>query len=247
MPEAVAARPLAWEADALSGPRHQGKGVERAIVRLRVKAPALIYNDASLEGNTFTLPEVQTLLDGGLTVGHRVEEADQILDLSEATNRLIAEARRGPAAITRTLSDGYNAILARHEAIEAGRLRGTGAAAGGGYVHAMGVVFAAPAPGPGGETLARLFDEGVERVSAIGDVAARACVWAAYATYHQFYFDGNKRTSRYVMNTVLVSHGYDSIVVPATRRTDYNEALRDLFLTADATGYARFLLSCWSD
>ena len=37
---------------------------ERAASRFRARKTNLIFNDARLEGSTFTEPEVQTLLDG---------------------------------------------------------------------------------------------------------------------------------------------------------------------------------------
>lgn len=46
----------------------QPSGRDRARARLRAALPELIWNDAALEGNNFTLPEVRTLLDG-VTVG----------------------------------------------------------------------------------------------------------------------------------------------------------------------------------
>ena len=57
--------------------------VERARHRFRAQFPSLIWNAAALEGNTFTLPEVKTLLDGVTVGGRTTEEDDQILALSE--------------------------------------------------------------------------------------------------------------------------------------------------------------------
>src|SRR5699024_4542375 len=43
---------------------------DRARLRFRAALPELIWNTAPLEGSTFTLPEVRTLLEG-VTVGGR--------------------------------------------------------------------------------------------------------------------------------------------------------------------------------
>ena len=42
--------------------------VDRARARFRAQLPELVWNAAALEGNTYTLPEVRTLLEG-VTVG----------------------------------------------------------------------------------------------------------------------------------------------------------------------------------
>ncbi len=70
---------------------------------------------------------------------------------------------------------------------------------------------------------------------------------AALAAYHRFYSNGNKRTARYVMNAVLLSHGFDAIVTPAAQRESYNEALRDMYLSHDVTGFALFLTGLYDD
>ena len=61
-------------------------GTERALFRLTKQLPDLVWNAAALEGNTFTLPEVRTLLDGITVGGKALAEQQQILDLSEAFN-----------------------------------------------------------------------------------------------------------------------------------------------------------------
>jgi Fic family protein len=238
---------LRWAHDQLDIPTVAPRGVERGIARLADKLPGLVFADAALEGNTYTMPEVVTLLEGEGTAGHAVAETDQILDLAEAANLVMRNARTGPSPISKERSDAYNAILARHEGIEAGMFRGEGHALSGGTVNAMGRTFHAPAPGEGGTNLRRIFDEGHARIAQITNPLEKACTWAAFATYQQFYFDGNKRTSRYMMNEILLSHGYDSIVIPQTDRAPYNTALARMFHTGEATGYIQFLLDHYSD
>ncbi|HET9970306.1 MAG TPA: hypothetical protein VFQ68_18880 [Streptosporangiaceae bacterium] len=60
----------------------------------------------------------------------------------------------------------------------------------------------------------------------------------------QSYFDGNKRTARYMMNGHLMSHGFDAISVPAARRHEFNAGMAEFFTTKDGTGMFRFLVSC---
>ena len=42
-----------------------------------------------------------------------------------------------------------------------------------------------------------------------------ACVAFLFGSLHQFFWDGNKRTARLMMNGILLSEGYDAISIPA--------------------------------
>ena len=46
-----------------------------------------------------------------------------------------------------------------------------------------------------------------------------------FGALQQFYFDGNKRTSRFMMNGILMSNGFDAISEPAARLQDFNEKM----------------------
>jgi prophage maintenance system killer protein len=65
-----------------------------------------------------------------------------------------------------------------------------------------------------------------------------------FGALQQFYFDGNKRTARFMMNGVLLSHGCDAISVPAKRAQEFNENMVRFYLGKDATEMMRFLIDC---
>ena len=76
------------------------------------------------------------------------------------------------------------------------------------------------------------------------DVFEQAIAYFLFAALQQFYFDGNKRTARYMMNGHLMSHGFDAISVPAARRQEFNSTMVEFFMTRKGTGMFRFLASC---
>jgi len=100
---------------------------------------------------------------------------------------------------------------------------------------------------PDAREIGSLFVQGVQDMSTVSHPVAHACLWAAYATYNQFYFDGNKRTARHTMNALLLSRGFDSIVVPASAKTSYEDHLIEAFKTGDLTAQARFLARFYWD
>ena len=241
--EQLAETGVAWaEFDAS---RIQPSDLERARHRFRAALPELIWNAAALEGNTFTLPEVRTLLDGVTVGGHRTEDENQILALSDAYNELDGLVGAGEFRLDKAISDRLNRLVARHEAIEAGHFRGEGAATGGGAVHlARGGSIPGTPHGPGGELLRQRFVSTLGYLATIADPRERALVYFAATTRTQYYFDGNKRTARLMMSGELMSHGYDVVNIPYARRLEFNRALDQMFTGDDATNLLRFLADC---
>ena len=47
-----------------------------------------------------------------------------------------------------------------------------------------------------------------------------------------------------MMTGQLMLHGFDAISISARRRLEFNEKLRELFDTADATALMQFIVDC---
>lgn len=103
----------------------------------------------------------------------------------------------------------------------------------------------APTAEPDGRPLRELFQAGVSFLSGeVADPGHQALLYLPFAARSQFYFDGNKRTARWMMNGHLISHGYEPIGVPVDVRQRWNEALVHLFASADATPLLVLLADC---
>lgn len=111
----------------------------------------------------------------------------------------------------------------------------------------MGRDYQAPDPGPGSRELAGMSAAGLTEIRAIEHPVLRGVAYCAFATRNQFYFDGSKRTGRYMMNGHLIAHGYDGIVTPESRKSEYNRSLVARFMDADARPYIELTLSCYDD
>ena len=97
----------------------QRSSVERVLWRYRRALPEFVWDAAALEGNSFTYPEVQTLLDGITVGGRRVEEADQVTALADSSRLVDDLVREGAFRLDKTTSDAVHAVVARHEALVA--------------------------------------------------------------------------------------------------------------------------------
>lgn len=236
---------ISWDRASLDLSSIRESSIDRSRHRFRASLPHLIWNAAALEGNTFTLPEVQTLLDGVTVGGKPTSDALQIIALSEGYSRLDEMVGSGEFSLIKPVSDAIHARVAVHEAIESGHFRGQGQAGGGGTARLANGGIAPGFPvGPNGELLVERFERTARYLSRVADPRERALAYFASATRQQFYFDGNKRTSRLMMSGELMAHGFDVVSVPFARKFEFNTALDELFTTDDATPLMSFLISC---
>lgn len=239
---------FAWDRSAV--PRSiSGSDVNRAIWRFGKMLPGYVWDAAVIEGNTFTYPEVQTLLEGITVGGKKLSDERQILGLSESANELIRLVRSGQFRIDKPTSDLLNGLIASGEALEAGHFRGEGRVVTQVSVN-MGEhgTHRPPPTEPGGENLCRIFQRGTDVILELNSSAfEQAVAYFLFAAFQQFYYDGNKRTGRYMMNGHLLSHGIDAISVPAARKQEFNTEMIDFYWRADGTRMFRFLASCWEN
>ncbi|MCM3885202.1 cell filamentation protein Fic [Frankia sp. R82] len=220
--------------------------VERAVWRFHQSLPEYVWDAAVLEGNPFTYPEVQTLLDGITVGGRKISDERQILNLAEAANELARLVRTGEFRLSKEISDRLQFLLAREEALESGHFRGEGK-----ETLTPGVSlgqhgrYLPPATERGGENLRRILSRGLEFLSTEIDAEfEQAIAYFLFGSLQQFYYDGNKRTARYMMNGHLMSQGMDAISVPAARRQEFNTEMVDFFRRKDGTGMFGLLTSC---
>jgi Fic family protein len=219
---------------------------ERALWRFQRSLPEYVWDAAVLEGNPFTYPEVQTLLDGVTVGGRKISDEQQVLHLAEAANELHRQVKTGEFRLAKEVTDHLQYLIARDEALESGHFRGEGKEV---LTPAVGLgasgQYLPPTTEPGGENLRLIFARGVQFIeSDLDDIFEEAAAYFLFGALQQFYFDGNKRTARYMMNGHLMSHGFDAISVPAARRQEFNTSMVEFFVTKDGTGMFRFLASC---
>jgi Fic family protein len=219
--------------------------VERACFRFHKILPEFVWDASVLEGNPFTFAEVKTLLDGVTIGGHKISDHEQVLNLAESSKRLLAMAKSGQFELSKSVFAELNGIVARKEALEWGVFRGEGQETN--YTPDVGLGEHGrytPLPTlPGAPELNRVFSEGVSALQEC-EPFERATAFFLFGALQQFFFDGNKRTSRFMMNGVLMSHDIDAISVPAAKAQEFNEKMVCFYLSKDATEMMVFLAGC---
>jgi Fic family protein len=211
--------------------------------------PEFVWDASVLEGNPFTYPEVKTLLDGVTIGGRKLSDQDQVLNLADGARRLLGWVKSGDFALDKPHFCDLHACIARNEALEWGHFRGEGQETG--YTPDVGLGEAgrySPLPTvPGAPELNRIFAAGITALNELPSVLERGLAFFLFGALQQFFFDGNKRTSRFMMNGMLMSAGIDAISVPAVRAQEFNEKMVRFYLTRDATEMMAFLLDCHPD
>ncbi len=224
--------------------------VERAVFRLHKALPEFVWDASMLEGNPFTFPEVQTLLDGVTVGGHKINDERQVLNLADSARELLTMVRDDRFSLDKATSDHLHAIIARGEAFDAGHFRGEGVEQQLTPGVALGEHgrYIPPETRPGGENLRQLHARGLATITGgLATAYEQGLVYFLFGALQQFYFDGNERTARFMMNGHLMSHGIDAISVPARRAREFNTLMVEFYRFRDASRMIAFLTDCHPD
>lgn len=73
------------------------------------------------------------------------------------------------------------------------------------------------------------------------DARVRAVLGHFFFGFIHPYSDGNGRIARFLMNSMLISGGYNWIVVPVEKRQQYMQALEEASVKEDITSFTQFL------
>jgi hypothetical protein len=235
-----------WDRDSI--PRELPRAsLERVVYRFSRMLPEYVWDAGVLEGNPFTFPEVKTLLEGVTVGGRKVSDEQQILNLAESSKYLLELIKQRRFKLDKETFCALNAGVARNEAFEWGHFRGEGAET----AYTPDVLLGkqgryTPLPTErGAGRLNEVFANGIRALREnFPNPFERASASFLFGALQQFFFDGNKRTSRFMMNGVLMSEGIDAISIPAIRAQAFNTRMVDFYVTRDATQMMAFVLEC---
>lgn len=204
-------------------------GKEKALFFAKKITTGLVFNMAKLEGNPFTFPEVQTLVEGVTVGGHSISDQQQVLRIKDGWSSLIERVEKGTFKLNKETVVELNAILAENEALSIGDFRN-------GQVGIQGTEHEPPSE----DKLNELFDELVNETNS-QDLPESAYRYFLKATAHQFFWDGNKRTGQLVMNGLLIEGGHSPVSIPAKKQLEYNEKMVRFYDTGKTEEMEAFL------
>jgi hypothetical protein len=235
-----------WNRDSV--PREVPRAsLERVVFRFHRMLPEYVWDAGVLEGNPFTFPEVKTLLEGVTVGGRKLSDQEQILNLAESSKYLMELVKTREFELGKSTFCSLHALVARNEALEWGHFRGEGLETQYTPDVALGERgrFTPLITEPGAARLNEVFASGIRSLEQnVPNAFERATAFFLFGALQQFFFDGNKRTSRFMMNGVLMAEGVDAISIPAIRAAEFNSRMVDFYTNRDATEMMAFVLDC---
>jgi Fic family protein len=222
--------------------------IERVTFRFHQMLSVFVWDASVLEGNPFTYPEVKTLLDGVSVGGRKISDQEQVLNLAESSKHLLALVKASKFKLDKATFTELHSLVARNEALEWGHFRGEGKEISYTPDVALGEQGRyTPLPTlTGAPDLNRVLLDGVLALNnQVDHPFEKALAFFLFGALQQFFFDGNKRTSRFMMNGILMSAGIDAISVPAAKVQEFNEKMVRFYLDKDATEMMAFMVGCY--
>lgn len=196
----------------------------RALFMAEKMRPDFVYHTAALEGNPFTFPEVKTLIEGITVGGHKQSDAEQVLNLNQALTYVLGLVKAGTFRIDAATACAIQGIVARHEALKWGEFRD-------GTVFIAGTSYQPPKPAD----LPLVFAQGEAAINVEADPIFRAFLVFLWGSLNQFFYDGNKRTSRFLAIGTLLTAGYPPLLILAKDQLIYNQVMTRFYDSQDAT------------
>ncbi|XP_048858551.1 protein adenylyltransferase FICD [Brienomyrus brachyistius] len=195
-----------------------------------------IYHTVAIEGNTLTLSEIRHIIDTRYAVpGKSLQEQNEVIGVDSAMTYINSTllSRVGSVTIDDIL-EIHRRVLGHADPVEAGRLRTT-------------QVFVGHHIPPHPRDLERHMTELVQWLNSEEAFNLHPVEFAALAHYKLVYVhpfsDGNGRTSRLLMNLVLMQARYPPITIRKEQRAEYYGAL-DAANEGDVRPFIRFVAKC---
>jgi len=195
-----------------------------------------IFHTTAIEGNTFTLSQTRMLVENRLAIGGKsIIEHNEILGMDSAfkfvNNSLLN--RLGSLTI-QDIKNIHRRVLGFVDPIGAGEFRTTQ------------VVVGEYVP-PDAKSIPQMMLEFIDWLNSEEALSLHAIELAALAHYklvwiHPFY-DGNGRTSRLLMNMILMQAGYPPIIIQVEEKHIYYDHLQT-GNNGDIRPFIRFVAKC---
>ncbi|XP_026756680.2 protein adenylyltransferase Fic [Galleria mellonella] len=195
-----------------------------------------IYHTVGIEGNTMTLQQTRSILETRIAVsGKSIDEHNEILGLDAAMKYINSTLLYRLRGITMgDILEIHKRVLGHVDPIEGGQFRRTQVYVGG---HIP--------PGPSEiQQLMAQFLEWLNSEDALDLHPVRYAALAHYKLVHIHPFiDGNGRTSRLLMNLLLMQAGYPPVIIAKQHRHLYYQHLQTAN-EGDVRPFVRFIAQC---
>lgn len=225
----------------------------KALYAARKIIAQIVTDVVNLEDINYTVPEVQTLLDGITVGGHKLQDEVITLNQIKAWQFLFNSIEQNNFKISKDYLLQLHSLVAAQESLTWGEFRT-------GQVSISGTDYLPPQSSTLNQLWQELETKSQELLNATNlsninnnksvkdtdkcNIYTTAINLFAQMAQIQFFFDGNKRTGRMMMSGVLLSYGYPMINVPAKRKLEFNRIMINYYNDCQLEPLYKFLVSC---
>jgi len=202
-----------------------------AIMQAKRMLPEYVFDTAQLENNPLTFPEVKTLIDGITVGGHKIRDVEQVLNIQNAWSLLFKLLQKNEFTPNKEIFVSINSAIAREEALSVGSFRTGQVSIAGTKSHIA----------PNFKDLNSIFETEIESILAINDPVKKAIFIFLWGCLNQFFWDGNKRTSRIIANGILLNEGIGIFNIQTKDIAQFNALMIDFYDSKIADNIFRFL------
>jgi Fic family protein len=200
------------------------------------------YNSNAIEGNTLTLLETKLVLEEGLTIGgKKLREHFEVINHSEAIYYVQDVVNRNMDLTEYVIKSIHHLVLKNIDDENAGRYRMIN-------VLISGSKHTPPHFTVLSEKMEQLIQWYDEHKEIIHPVELAAELHFRFVYIHPF-SDGNGRTSRLLMNLILMKYGFPPAIVKAATddRLEYYETLEAASIGDDLQPFIQLISGCVED
>ena len=207
--------------------------IEKALMLVRRQLAELVHDAVNLEGLRFTLPEIQTLLDGITVGGHTLTNQQIAINQANTWRELFHLIENNSFTLTVETTCRLHAIAGKEEALKWGKFRSGG-------VTIAGTKYLPP----DADKLPDIFLKMTSDLKNMQDIYDQAIFLFLTMARTQFFYDVNKRMGRFMMNGWLLCNGFPAINLPAKRQLEFNRLMIEFYNSSNTESMNTFLRSC---
>jgi len=205
----------------------------KAMMLAKRELASFVYDAVNLEGINFTLPEIQTLLDGITVGGHKLKDQQIAVNQANAWRLLFDWLENDQFEISINKACLLHAVATKADALTWGEFRS-------GRVTIAGTDYLPPHA----KELNNLFTLMTNQIFDYNDIYDQAIHLFLTMARSQFFYDVNKRMGRFMMNGHLLKNGFPAINLPARRQLEFNELMLDFYQSGEQEPMNAFMRSC---
>jgi Fic family protein len=212
----------------------QNRGDPQGIKRMNIKKDILfaanklksqlVYDMAKAEGNTHTISEVMTIVEGVTVGGKKLQEQQQVIQIAKAWEYLIDLVKNDQFVFNKRTACELNQLATAADHSKVGQLRD----------RAVGITGTDYKP-PMFNTLNDLWPGLEKQIKSEKDPKMAGYNAFLEIARNQFFNDGNKRTGQFMMNGLLMINNFHVVTFPDKILPEYFDKLIRFYETGDKT------------